>query len=131
MEEDCMLGVWSVEPECRLWRERMGMGWRLAVETEHGDGVEIGCIPPHPMWLSARRGQKGSVCGPATWKGSRSFSCVSVVRGTVSSFLSLKGLSGLPSAVGWVGLGSWLLWRTGLSYTTDLFQNIWCWVDVK
>lgn len=41
-----MVGVWSVEPEYRLWTERMGMGWRLAVETEHGDGVEIGCVPP-------------------------------------------------------------------------------------
>lgn len=58
-------------------------------------------------------------------------SAVSVVRGTMSSFLSVKGLSGLPSTVGWVGPSSWLPWRTGLSYTTDLFQNIWCWLAAQ
>lgn len=114
-----VFGLWSQSAGCR----------------EQGDGVEIGCAPfsppPVPCGYLPDEDRKAVSVGPATWRGSRSFSCVRVVRGTMSSFLSLKGLSGLPSTVEWVGLSSWLPWRTGLSYTTDLFQSIWCWVAVK
>lgn len=110
VEQGCMVGVWSVEPECRL-----GGGG-------NDDGVKRDCSPlPHaPCGYLPDEDRKAVSVGPATWRGSKSFSCVSVVRGTMSSFLSLKGLSGLPSTMGWVGASAWLHWRTGLSYTTDL-----------
>lgn len=65
-----------------------------AVESGMMGGDWLLSPPPRPMWLSARRGQKGSVCGPATWRGSKSFSCVSVMRGTMSPFLSPKAFQG-------------------------------------
>lgn len=50
-----------VESECSPWRARSrGVEWLL---------------PCCPMWPSARRGQRGTVCGPATLGGSRSLMC--------------------------------------------------------
>lgn len=120
MEQGCMVGG-SV------------CGARVQAGESRDDGVKIDCSPlPHvPCGYLPDKDRKAVSVGPATWRGSKSFSCVSVVRETMSSFLSPKGLLGLPYTMGWVGPSVWLHWRTGLSYTTDLFQNIWCWVAVK
>lgn len=45
VEEDCMVGVWSVEPECRLWR---AVGWggdRLHFPHPTPLPVPCGCLP--------------------------------------------------------------------------------------
>lgn len=109
-----------------LWSQSAGCGGS-------DDGVKRDCssLPHAPCGSLPDEDRKAVSVGPATWRGSRSFSCVSVMRGTMSSFLSPKGLSGLPSTMEWVGASAWLHWRTGLSYTTDLLQNIWCWRAVK
>lgn len=98
-EQGCIsVGLVCVEAECR--RAESSGEWLL---------------PLSPMGPLPDAGQRSSVCQPSRIEGSRSFA--EFRRGAVSSFLSLKGLSGLFSLTEGRDLGPGFFEELGLLST--------------
>lgn len=117
-----MVGVWSLEPEYRPWRAG---GWG-------GDRLRFPNPTPTPSHVALCQKRTERQClWPSHMERLQMLQLCECCQRD-SEFLPVPERPfRAPLCCGWVGLSSWLPWRTRLTGVTDLFQNIWCWVAVK